>query len=333
MKNKELIIIIIIAIIISLIIMIASYYEANILKKQEEMQNAKFEQANSSIPEEKYVPLEELPQNYEANKQLEDGCVVITYKQVYNLENLEEFINNVNQNKTDWIRIIQGTTEGYEIITDVKLTQDGIIEYYIDNTRDEFSAQEDRKITKKEYSKEEYQITQEEDRNFKRVYIENKLGEVKSRNQICIFPFEVKNDIPFKLKYKQRKDLGIEKILEKDDNLKYDVYTFGGNIEITIQNETLPLEEAVRQNKITMENIIHQCILDSDPEYVQNPETECIMQKPQTHYYSDGGSVIYEYPEYSILKRFSLDGNRDIYIGMPGMILTGQEGNMVAYSR
>ena len=143
----------------------------------------------------------------------------------------------------------------------------------------------------------------------------------------------MENDIPFKLKYKQRKDLGIEKILEKDDNLKYDVYTFGGNVEITIQNETLPLEEAVRQNKITMENIIHQCILDSDPEYVQNPETECIMQKPQTHYYSDGGSIIYEYPEYSILKRFSLDGNRDIYIGMPGMILTGQEGNMVAYSR
>lgn len=101
----------------------------------------------------------------------------------------------------------------------------------------------------------------------------------------------------------------------------------------TEQNKTFPLEEAVRQNKITMENIIHQCILDSDPEYVQNPETECIIQKPQTHYYNDGGSVIYEYPEYSILKRFSLDGNRDIYIGMPGMILTVQEGNMVAYSR
>lgn len=198
MKNKELIIIIVIAIIISLIIMLASYYETNIPKKQEEMQNAKFEQENSSIPEEKYVP---------------------------------------------------------------------------------------------------------------------------------------SNDIPFKLKYNQRKDLGIKKILGKEDNLKYDVYTFGGNVEITIQNETLPLEEAVRQNKITMENIIHQCILDSDPEYVQNPETECIIQKPQTHYYNDGGSVIYEYPEYSILKRFSLDGNRDIYIGMPGMILTGQEGNMVAYSR
>lgn len=56
MKNKELIIIIVIAIIISLIIMIASYYETNILKKQEEMQNAKFEQANLSIPEEKYEP-------------------------------------------------------------------------------------------------------------------------------------------------------------------------------------------------------------------------------------------------------------------------------------
>ena len=48
--------------------------------------------------------------------------------------------------------------------------------------------------------------------------------------------------------------------------------------------------------------------------------------------YSDGGSVIYFYPKYSILKCYRLDGNRDVYIGMPGMILTGTEGNMVTYT-
>ena len=39
--------------------------------------------------------------------------------------------------------------------------------------------------------------------------------------------------------------------------------------------------------------------------------------------YLDGGSMVYEYPDYYIIKCNSIDGNRDVYIGMPNMSLTG----------
>ena len=120
---------------------------------------------------------------------------------------------------------------------------------------------------------------------------------------------------------KYLQDLGIEKIIEKGDKVKYNVYTFGGDVKIKLGEETLNLEDAINQDKITMENILHQCILDEQAGKIEAPAE-----------YSDGGSVIYFYPNYSILKCYRLDGNQDVYIGMPGMILTGIEGNMVTYT-
>ncbi|MCL2859123.1 MAG: hypothetical protein FWF46_00840 [Oscillospiraceae bacterium] len=37
--------------------------------------------------------------------------------------------------------------------------------------------------------------------------------------------------------------------------------------------------------------------------------------------YLDGGSRIYEYENYTIIKENTLDGNRDVYIGIPTMRL------------
>ena len=151
--------------------------------------------------------------------------------------------------------------------------------------------------------------------------MENKKEEFDSRVYICAYTFKVENNIPFELEYLQRKDLGIEKIIEKGDKVKYNVYTFGGDVKIKLGEETLNLEDAINQDKITMENILHQCILDEQAGKIETPAE-----------YSDGGSVIYFYPNYSILKCYRLDGNQDVYIGMPGMILTGIEGNMVTYT-
>ncbi len=35
--------------------------------------------------------------------------------------------------------------------------------------------------------------------------------------------------------------------------------------------------------------------------------------------YRDGGSMVYQYGSYTILKCHTLDGNRDVYIGTPEM--------------
>ena len=322
MKNKTSIISIIIIVILSIMLFFTVYHITEEQQKVKwENNEVKKEEIQNQVPlVQEYVDLEELPENYEVEEAVQDGCIVIS-NEVYNVGKLEQGIKNINQNIPDKMRIIEFTEEGDEIITDVELTKEGMIQLKTDNTRDKFASEESRKIEEKTYSSQEYQIIQEEYKTTKRVYLENKKEEFDSRVYICAYTFKVENNIPFELEYLQRKDLGIEKIIEKGDKVKYNVYTFGGDVKIKLGEETLNLEDAINQDKITMENILHQCILDEQAGKIETPAE-----------YSDGGSVIYFYPNYSILKCYRLDGNQDVYIGMPGMILTGIEGNMVTYT-
>lgn len=322
MKNKTSIISIIIIVILSIMLFFTVYHitEEQQKTKWENNEVEKEETQNQEPPAQEYVDLEELPENYEVETAVQDGCIVIG-NEVYNVGKLEEGIQNINQNIPDKMRIIEFTAEGDEIITDVELTKEGMIQLKTDSTRDKFASTEDRKITEKTYSSQEYQIIQEEYKTTKRVYLENKKEEFDSRVYICAYPFKVENNIPFELEYLQRKDLGIKKIIEKGEKVKYNVYTFGGDVKIKLGEEILDLADAIHQDKIKMENILHQCILDEQAGKIETPAE-----------YSDGGSVIYFYPNYSILKCYRLDGNRDVYIGMPGMRLTGIEGNMVTYT-
>ena len=93
---------------------------------------------------------------------IDDGCVVITYNKIYGKDKLDKFIENTKINsqerKEDKIRIVQFTVEGDLIIKDLeykkeerlddcfKLDKTGYI-LTVDNTRDKFSADKDRKIT------------------------------------------------------------------------------------------------------------------------------------------------------------------------------------------
>ena len=92
-------------------------------------------------------------------------------------------------------------------------------------------------------------------------------------------------------------------IKEKDDKLPYSVYSYGGDVEIVLKGETLSLSKALNENKITMDEILDEVISD-----VKNGVAEATTIK-------DGGSQIYEYKEYTIVKFHSLDGNNDFYIG------------------
>ena len=38
--------------------------------------------------------------------------------------------------------------------------------------------------------------------------------------------------------------------------------------------------------------------------------------------YKDGGSMMYNYEQYTIIKFHTLDGNRDICIGIPEMMIS-----------
>ena len=116
----------------------------------------------------------------------------------------------------------------------------------------------------------------------------------------------------FKLNYLQRKDLGIKTILDKNSSDKYDysVYTFGGDVTITVENDMVyTLEDALSQNIISIEDILEQAKIDKKYGICQ------------AGIYKDGGSTEYLYSGYTILKYDTLDGKNDLYIGMEGQII------------
>lgn len=89
------------------------------------------------------------------------------------------------------------------------------------------------------------------------------------------------------------------------------LYYYGlENVYIEVDGENIPFDVALKQGKITTNAIIANANND-----VRKGILEEIV-------YKDGGSQIYKYPEYTIIKYHTLDGNRDVYIGSPDMDIT-----------
>lgn len=127
------------------------------------------------------------------------------------------------------------------------------------------------------------------------------------------------NSMNFELKYIQRKDLGIKDIY---DTGEYKIRTFGGDVTITVNGIEYSFEDALNQNIITGEDIVSQAERDANNN---------LCRKDM---YLDGGSIEYQYPEYTILKinntkikmldsdEYIGEDNHDLVIGMKGQILS-----------
>ena len=86
------------------------------------------------------------------------------------------------------------------------------------------------------------------------------------------------------------------------------LYYYGiDKVLITIKGFTMPLETALEKGRITLNGIIANCNMD-----VMNGVLEELV-------YKDGGSQVYKYPNYTIIKYHTIDGNRDVYIGSTDM--------------
>ena len=97
------------------------------------------------------------------------------------------------------------------------------------------------------------------------------------------------------------------------DNIDYGLYTFGGDVIITIEQDMVySLEDALNEKKITIQSILDQAKLDEKYGFCDASA------------YDDGGSIEYRYKDYTILKFNSLDGNKDLIIGMQGSILNNK---------
>lgn len=102
------------------------------------------------------------------------------------------------------------------------------------------------------------------------------------------------------------------KVLNNKDlykyNLDYDLYYYGlDEVNISVDNKIISLESALKSGKITLDGIIDKANRDLDSNVISGDT------------YKDGGTMIYNYDNYTIIKFHSLDGNQDVYIGTTEM--------------
>ena len=104
----------------------------------------------------------------------------------------------------------------------------------------------------------------------------------------------------------------LNKILNNKDlykyNSEYDLYYYGlKSVNVRVDGEELTLEEALKSGKVTLDAIIARANKDLDNKYITGDMIK------------DGGSMIYKYSEYTIIKSHTIEGDRDVYIGTPDM--------------
>ena len=119
----------------------------------------------------------------------------------------------------------------------------------------------------------------------------------------------------FKIEVKLSNKIKAKKILNnKDlssDKQDYNLYFYGlDEVNVTVDNKTMSLEDSLKSGKMTIDGIIQKANKDEKDGKIIKAEI-----------YKDGGSTEYHYENYSIIKVHKLDGNRDVYIGVPNMKL------------
>lgn len=275
-----------------------------------------------NVKEAKYKDLENiLPNDYDLRKIVEDKCYIeMDNGVVYNANQVEDFIKNVKENKPNEVRIVKDTDEGQRIITDLKYTKHKFI--MKSNTRGEhWSAQNDKVIRTIEYDADKIMLTidgKELSQIDVKMFEENGIGRknyqvnlVSKTEKLDVFSFNYvkikrkKEDfqIVFNKNNKDNKDKAA--ILKKGENDKYDydIYSYCGTVDIIIDGKQMSLREALINNKITMSDILEKAEKDKADKFIWGD------------FYLDGGSAVYLYNDYSIIKLNTLDGNKDCYIG------------------
>ena len=112
----------------------------------------------------------------------------------------------------------------------------------------------------------------------------------------------------FELKFTQREDKEVKEIFSKNTLEDYDfnIYTYAGDVTIIKDGKEYDFKQALENKIITIEDILNQGKLDAKYGICEEG------------YYKDGGSIEYQYPQYTVLKYHSLDGNGDFVIGSTG---------------
>lgn len=258
--------------------------------------------------------IEDLPQDYSWIKAIQDKCIVSIHEfKMYNKDELDKFLDKVNKNEPYSIRTIRYTTEGDMMIMDINFEGNDVYTTCCDWTRDKFSSEQDRTYKRGKFSKLVIDENYGED-SATEIYLTNKLEGELDEVEVAYYSKNTKiiNNYEFNylLDVKSDNKKQTKKITEGDLSKKYNYNIYYCGIEsstIQIDNERIDLKQALEENKITMEQIIEQAEKDR-----KNDVIDSEMLK-------DGGTIIYYYDTYIITKKHTIDGDRDVYIGIPEM--------------
>ena len=128
-------------------------------------------------------------------------------------------------------------------------------------------------------------------------------------DNILIFGYE-----DFEISVKKAEKVKKTKILNDmeihKNNSDVNLYYYGlEEVNIKVDNKTMTLEEAIRSGRMTIDGLLVRA----------NKDVSAGIIKSET--YKDGGTTEWYYKDYTIIKKHSLDGNRDVYIGISEMRL------------
>lgn len=261
----------------------------------------------------KKLKIEELPEDYSYIQAIQDKCVISSQGlKVYNKDELDTFLNKVNKNEPYSIRTINYTVEGNMIITDVSFEGNNVFSTCCDWTRDKFSSKEDRTYRYGKFSK----LVTEQANGFTYILLQDRLEGDLEEVTVTYYKDNAKSINNYQFNYllnvEKSNKTKITKITQGELAKKYDynIYYYGlENVKVKLDNIEIDLKEALLNNKVTMEQIIEQAEKDKDNEIIN------------ADMYKEGGTMIYWYGAYTIIKSHSLDGNKDVYIGIPEMTL------------
>ena len=282
---------------------------------------------NVSIKNDAYdISLENLPLEFSIEDAINSNYFVCGYEKNYNEDKLNTFISNIENRTPSSLRIAFSTPEGNVILKELILENGNII-FKEDYRRDEFSSKEDRIIKESSFPVSDYRIVEDFLGETKYIYLENRNKDFNSRVFICSCFNNLEYSHNFQLIFKGRRDMGINTIIEKGTYLDYNVYSFAGDVFVKIDNVEISLKDAIINKQIDPQDIVNNCTLD-----VKENKNNVVFNEA-----NDGGTRKYRYdltsPEpYSIIKCHTLDGNRDLYIGVPNMEFDGSTVDWLYYN-
>lgn len=299
------------------------YFPINIgqgISEFEENYREKYEETTKQ----KYTNLEDIAFNYNFAQMVEDKCYIVTnYNAVYHIEELDNFIKNVENNIPDEIRIIQYSIEGEPILTNLEYKDNKFV-LKLDNRRDGYISEQDKKIITNEYNAEEYKLIKGNTPNNitkLKTYYSLDLKSTKTNEIIPICSYaEIKktSNEKFEIQFnKNTENEEITKILDKEESNKYDynIYSYKGTVDILINGEKMTLRDALLNDKITVDEILEKAQKDAK-----------VDRTIFGGVYADGGSKNYIYNDYQILKlnqesvfENDITYKKDLYIGVPSM--------------